>query len=193
MSRKLPAFMFYTGDWLKDTRRLSLSAKGAWIELIVAMWDTAERGTTTDDLDGYARLLGCSAEQAQSCIDEISKRKVCDREDLPDGKIRITCRRMIAEEKERENGRDRQNNYRNKNRPERDENETSSDGDLSRESNGGCNGEVTPLSHASSSSSSLSNSLSPGGRGKSSKKPEENAREGAEMARKRLAELAVKP
>ena len=112
---------FYTGDWLKKTRRLSLQSKGAWIELIVAMWDTAERGTITDDLDGYARLLGCTVEQAKSCIDEISHREVCDREDLPDGRIKLICRRMVREEEDRVNGRDRQNNHRNKNRPARDE------------------------------------------------------------------------
>lgn len=151
-----------------------MNAKGAWIELIVAMWDTAERGTITDDLDGYARLLGCSAEQAKSCIDEISHREICDREDLPDGRIKIICRRMVIEEKGRVNGRDRQNTYRNKHRPERGADEHQPDGDLSRESNGGRNGEVTPMSHASSYSYSSSVSqnntpLPPVNRGESSK------------------------
>ncbi len=28
---KLPAFQFYPGDWIQDTRALTLAAKGAWI------------------------------------------------------------------------------------------------------------------------------------------------------------------
>ena len=43
---KAPAFQFYTGDWRKDAEVQSLDHehKGVWIDLIVIMWDTAERG-----------------------------------------------------------------------------------------------------------------------------------------------------
>ena len=43
---KAPAFQFYTGDWRKDAEVQSLDHehKGIWIDLIVIMWDTAERG-----------------------------------------------------------------------------------------------------------------------------------------------------
>ena len=43
---RAPAFQFYTGDWRKDAEVQSLDHehKGVWIDLIVIMWDTAERG-----------------------------------------------------------------------------------------------------------------------------------------------------
>lgn len=100
---KLPAFMFYPGDWLKDTGHLTLAAKGAWIDLVARMWDAQIRGVLCHTIQGYARLMGALADQARVIIDELTDpiTPVCDRKDLPDGRIQLTCRRMVREEQER--------------------------------------------------------------------------------------------
>jgi len=43
---KLPAFMFYPGDWRKDPilQRLPLAARGLLIELLCLMWENVPRG-----------------------------------------------------------------------------------------------------------------------------------------------------
>ena len=43
---KAPAFQFYTGDWRKSPKVQCLDHehKGVWIDLIVIMWDTPEKG-----------------------------------------------------------------------------------------------------------------------------------------------------
>lgn len=44
--KKLPAFQFYTGDWMKDAnlRRCTHAAKGVWIDILCLMFDSEERG-----------------------------------------------------------------------------------------------------------------------------------------------------
>ncbi len=99
--KKLAWFKFYPGDWTKDTRHLSLDAKGAWFDLICAMWDSPQRGSLADTPDGYARRIGSSLASVRSIIDVLSDpaNPVCDRVNLPDGRIKLTCRRMVREDK----------------------------------------------------------------------------------------------
>lgn len=68
---KAPAFQFYVGDWLQDTRALSLSAKGAWIDILCALWRSSSRGTLTLPLIGWARLIGGTVEQTNEVISEL--------------------------------------------------------------------------------------------------------------------------
>ncbi len=44
--KKLPAFQFYPGDWMKDPnlRRCSHAAKGVWVDMLCLMWESEERG-----------------------------------------------------------------------------------------------------------------------------------------------------
>ena len=65
---KMPAFQFCPGDWIQDTRILSLAAKGAWIDILCALWRSQTRGSLTLPLMGWARLSGCTADQAAAVI-----------------------------------------------------------------------------------------------------------------------------
>ncbi len=77
---KAPAFQFYVSDWMIDTRTLSLSAKGAWIDLLCAMWHSQTRGMLSLTWLGYARLLGVTVDQAKAVISELIDMRVCDYE-----------------------------------------------------------------------------------------------------------------
>jgi hypothetical protein len=65
---KMPAFQFYPGGWIQDTRLLSLAAKVAWIDILCALWRSQTRGSLTLPLMGWARLFGCTADQAAAVI-----------------------------------------------------------------------------------------------------------------------------
>lgn len=110
---KAPAFQFYVGDWMQDTRPLSLSAKGAWIDLLCAMWRSQSRGTLTLPIVGYARLIGASVEQTKTVIDELIEMRICDSETDGNGNVTLINRRMIREQKERESTRLRVEKFRN--------------------------------------------------------------------------------
>jgi uncharacterized protein YdaU (DUF1376 family) len=109
---KMPAFQFYPGDWIQDTRILTLAAKGAWIDILCALWRSQTRGSLTLPLMGWARLLGCTADQAAAVITELVDMRICDSnldESLSRGllsgdrkaEVRLECRRMTREEKDR--------------------------------------------------------------------------------------------
>lgn len=144
---KAPAFQFYVADYMRDTRCLSLAAKGAWADCLCAMWFSSTRGEITYPLIGYARLFSCTVEQAETVINELVEMQTCDRVTHGDGKVTLTNRRMRREAKEREQANNRQNKYRSKLKKR-------SDG----KSDGENDGEVTLHSSSSSSYTTLSSS-----------------------------------
>lgn len=60
---KLPSFQFYPGDWFREPglRASSISAKGAWAQILFSMHDAKERGKLTGDLEYWGRLIGVNA------------------------------------------------------------------------------------------------------------------------------------
>ncbi len=127
---KQPAFQFYIGDWLKDTRGLSLEAKGAWIDLLAFMWHTEKRGTLSMKWENYSRHLGTDIEQTKRVISELIDLNVCDcclnsdGQKITDSKHVTNCnknvtlinRRMVREDNEKENNRLRVARHREKNK-----------------------------------------------------------------------------
>jgi hypothetical protein len=122
---KMPAFQFYPGDWIQDTRVLSLAAKGAWIDILCALWRSQTRGSLTLPLMGWARLLGCTADQAAAVITELVDMQICESnldESLSMGllsgdrkeKVRLESRRMLREENDRKNNALYQERHRSK-------------------------------------------------------------------------------
>lgn len=102
---KLPAFMFYPNDWMHDTRRLSLQAKGAWIDILCAMWYAEPRGKLICTFEEYGRIIGSSGGTAEVVINELTSVRICDFLTEPNGLLTIISRRMAFEDKERESGR----------------------------------------------------------------------------------------
>ena len=91
---KPPAFQFYVADYIRDTRVLSLAARGAWMDCLCQMWVAPVKGQLTLPVSGFARLFGCTNEQAQVVLSEIVDTGVGERVTLGDGKVTLTCRRM---------------------------------------------------------------------------------------------------
>jgi hypothetical protein len=146
VARKLPAFQFYPGDWLKDpaVRAVSPAARGLWMDMLCLMSESSRRGflqhatgqpVTAPQL---ARMTGCGTDDVDRLLSELEDAGVFSR--TSSGVI--FSRRMEKDERERTAARTRK---------ERERGKKSSHGD------------VTPLSrdlsrdcHAPSSSSSSS-------------------------------------
>jgi hypothetical protein len=68
MAEKQPYIPLYTGDYLKDTRRLPLAARGAWVDLMIFMWDSKERGVLVGTMPEYAMMMSCTLDEANFAI-----------------------------------------------------------------------------------------------------------------------------
>jgi 5-methylcytosine-specific restriction endonuclease McrA len=109
---KAPAFQFYPADWVQDTAHLSLAARGAWIDILCALWRSSTRGTLTLNSMAWARVIRSSVDQATTAVKELVDTKTCDGVIKADG-ITLTCRRIVREEEERRGGAQRQATFRN--------------------------------------------------------------------------------
>ena len=101
---KLPFMQFYPGDWIQDTQRISLSARGAWITLLCQMWIAPCRGVVDMTLKELKILTGLqSDEEIEDIVVELDN--VADIEEQETGGVvgnyRFTSRRMIRDEAKR--------------------------------------------------------------------------------------------
>ena len=79
MPKKLPAFQFYPGDWMKDPslRSCSLPARGLWIDLLCLMHESPVRGflMLTNDVamhdEHIARCVGADQEVVTCLVGEL--------------------------------------------------------------------------------------------------------------------------
>jgi hypothetical protein len=149
----MPAFQFYTGDWMKDPnlRRCSLAARGVWIDMICLMFDSEVRGVLATNGVAWsereiAATISGETSQILTGVEELLRKGVVSRDDSEANSTGIPgaifSRRMVRDEKIRQANRDRQDRFRGK-----------------ALHNGTCNASVTPhvtpLSHRSSSSSAI--------------------------------------
>lgn len=111
---KLPWFQFYPADWVNDTRMLDLQSKGAWFEIINAMWNAPNRGVISGTLEEFSLLLGCYIDVTTVILDRFERQNICDFYRDGNGVVTLKCRRMIREEAEREHNRERVAKFRKK-------------------------------------------------------------------------------
>lgn len=111
---KLPAFLFYPADYYQDTRCLTLEAKGAWMDILCAMWRTPERGKITLSMDEFSRVIGADLATTKCIIDTLCTRNICDFGVHENGDVTLVNRRMSREEKERNGNKERQAKLREK-------------------------------------------------------------------------------
>lgn len=131
---KAPAFQFYVGDYIKDTRMLSPAARGIWADCLMFMWHSDERGTVSGTIAQLSRMFSATEAEVHAAVDELKCTKVADVTEC-NGIVTLTNRRMVREERERKSTRCRVKRFRN--------------GDNKRD----CNDDVTGPSSSSSSSS----------------------------------------
>jgi len=75
---KAPAFQFYPGDWIQDTRILTPMTRGIWIDMLCFMWRSEERGKLSGTECQLARILSCEKEELRAAIAELSVTKIAD-------------------------------------------------------------------------------------------------------------------
>lgn len=116
-SRKLPAIMFYTSDWMTDlgVRSCSLEARGLWIDMLSLMNASPQRGKLLVtgglpmDAEQLARQVGeTDVGRVQSLLDELERFEVFSFDAVDpaagsDGKPAkvIVSRRMLRDEHKR--------------------------------------------------------------------------------------------
>ena len=72
----IPYSQFFWADYLKDTRILSLEAKGAWMDILCHLANADEVGVSGHRLDIWARVLGCPKRVAKRILAELEDAKV---------------------------------------------------------------------------------------------------------------------
>lgn len=99
---ELPYMQFFPADWLADTRMLTASAKGVWIDTLADLWSAPERGLREASEREWARLWGVEPERVHDLLRELGKVAGIRREGE---RVTIYSRRIIREELERERSR----------------------------------------------------------------------------------------
>ncbi len=104
MTKKLPAFQFYPGDWLKDPnlRRCTHAAKGVWIDLLCLMFESEERGVLVSSQrawsdDEIVLAVGGDSAVVRACVQELTLKGVCNRRQ--DGAL--YSKRLVRDEHKR--------------------------------------------------------------------------------------------
>uniref|UniRef100_A0A6H1ZZM1 Uncharacterized protein n=1 Tax=viral metagenome TaxID=1070528 RepID=A0A6H1ZZM1_9ZZZZ len=140
---KLPAFPFYPNDWARDLEEHPLEIEGAWIRICCKLWWSDKRGSVTKALQQWARILREPLGKTLYILQYLQSENIGNiKPDLkklsenPDCNVSVTVesRRMVNDEKVREQTRLRVKRHREKEV---------------------CNGAVTPMKHSLSVSSSL--------------------------------------
>jgi hypothetical protein len=108
---KLPAFMFYPGDWQKDPclRRCSKAAKGVWMDLLCLLFECPVRGVFVDASgkpwsdEEIAEAIGGDIGANLGYIAELVSKGVAQR----DTRGAIFSRRMVRDEQTRRSATER--------------------------------------------------------------------------------------
>jgi hypothetical protein len=183
---KFPAIQFYIGDWMKDPalRSVSVAARGLWIDLLCIMHESPRRGYL-ENAKGeplsplqISRMTGVHHNKVRSLLAELIEGGVASVTPPVTGQsliqslggslgvLLVSNRRMIRDETARQNGRDRQERFRNSHKTQ-DETQNSN-----ADVTGNVTGDVTLLSHpaafavafaSSTASSVLSTQTTPNG------------------------------
>lgn len=132
---KRPSLQFYPGDWWRanDVKGCSMSTQGVWFNFLMAMWDSPEQGKIRDTKQGLARITGSTLEEIELFLKENKEHNFC-KVTMCNIKVTVTNRRMYKEFLARTDTKTRVQRHRER---------------VRRESNGN----VTPLSSSSTSSS----------------------------------------
>ena len=95
-----PALQWYPSDWIRDTRLLSLEARGLWMDMLMWMFFSPKRGMLLDakgmriDAETLCRMAATDMPTLMRSLCELESRGILSKED--DGTI--YNRRMVREE-----------------------------------------------------------------------------------------------
>ena len=110
---KAPAFQWYPNDFDRDMNGSSPSTVGIWVRFLNQMWWTKPRGRLSGDRCYFLKLGQCTDTEFDVFLKEMT---VSNNANITQGNDFITVinRRMFREDKEREQGRKRQERYQDK-------------------------------------------------------------------------------
>jgi uncharacterized protein YdaU (DUF1376 family) len=92
-----PYIPLYIGDWEQDVNGLSIEAEGAWLRIIFKCW--RNEGSFTAPIDIIARVCKVDVPKMKSIIAEWKMNNICNIQELSDGMIVFTSRRIEREKK----------------------------------------------------------------------------------------------
>ena len=98
---------FVVPDYLRDTRCLSLAARGAWMDILCTLWQAKPRGSKTLTLVSWAGEIGKPVLEVEPILAELRDHRVAEFIDRQ-GLITIASRRMIREREQNGHGIDGQ-------------------------------------------------------------------------------------
>ena len=108
-SGKLPAMMFYTGDWLKDpsVARCTPATRGVWIDLLCAMHESGRLGVLCGTREQLSRIARCSTAELAHALTEIQTLRVADVTER-NAEVTVVNRRMSRDAARRQHAATRQ-------------------------------------------------------------------------------------
>jgi len=113
---KAPSFPFYPDDFLRDMLEHSLEIRGAWITILNKLHSAERRGILNLNLSEWSRIFGENEEKTNEILLKLNEKKVGDFK-FSNGNITVISRRMVREEKAKENNRLRQKRHYKKEKP----------------------------------------------------------------------------
>ncbi len=130
MPKSTPSSPFYWNDYYRDTRLLSVSARGVWMDMLCRVHESKTRGEITLTLDEWTRWCACGQVEFLSAVSEIKRHDLgtIHERSVPNSKtensgsgksnveITVINRRMSREEEYRKNNNVRQETFREKRR-----------------------------------------------------------------------------
>jgi len=104
---KLPFIQLYKDAWDRDTRVLSLAARGLWDTMLVRMHDENQSGVLTGSIEDLARATHCFPAEFRKYLAELETKRICEVQ-RSNGSVTVVNRRMKREADAREAARLRQ-------------------------------------------------------------------------------------
>ncbi len=123
---KRPAFLLYTGDWLKDPQlgQCSPATRGIWIDLLCLIHEVNDGGKISGTPKSLARICRSTEAEMMLAIQELQATKSADVDGLnitcnanvmqSNSHVTVICRRMRRDSKDRESNRIRVERHRSK-------------------------------------------------------------------------------
>lgn len=104
VNSRFPWFKFFPADYLNDSQlaMAQLASQGLWQRIICHSYRTREPGKLIGSRERLVRLLGCAREELDQFLQDASVLKFAEIIESNDGGIEIICRRMVRDQKARE-------------------------------------------------------------------------------------------
>lgn len=113
---KKPTTPFAWLDWSKDLHEHPLVIEGAWIRICCRLHYSDTRGELSKTEKQWSRVLGIDQGRCLNILRYIKTEKIGVVRKNSNGKITVSCRRMLKEEKAKYNNRLRQERFRELNK-----------------------------------------------------------------------------